>query len=85
MNIRNIRPLGALSRTLCNWARRGNVQTTVAHSGRVRAAVDSFGIALGWMSRGYQYDTRTLRQRLADNNARYHLRDAVRALRGVRP
>jgi len=29
------------------------------------------GIALGWMSRGYQYDTRTCFQRMTDRNARY--------------
>jgi hypothetical protein len=37
-----------------------------------RRRVQHFAIALGWMSKGYQYDDRTLRQRLTNRSARYH-------------
>lgn len=78
--MKDFRPLKTVGNAMSKWARRDNVQTTVQHSGRIRAAVDSFGIALGWMGRGYQYDERTLWQRLTDKSARYHFRAAVRAL-----
>jgi hypothetical protein len=41
-----------------------------------RARVNHFAIALAWMSRGYQYDKRTLVERLTDHSARAHFRFA---------
>lgn len=74
------RPLKAIGRALSAWARRGNCQTTVAHSGRVRAAADHAGIAMQWMGKGYQYDQRTWRERLCAGN--FYWRAAARALFG---
>jgi len=60
----NFRPLRSIGQFLSTWARGKSVQTTVRYSGRIRTAVDYIGVALGWMSRGYQYDTRTFMQRM---------------------
>ncbi len=72
------RPLKAAGLALSRWARGTNVQTTVAHSGRIRTAIDNVGIALQWMSRGYQYDTRSFAQRMRAGN--WYWRRAARAL-----
>ena len=74
------RPLKLAGQALSRWARRGNVQTTVEYSGRVRTAINNAGIALQWMSRGYQYDDRPLCQRVRAGN--YYWRAAARALAG---
>ncbi len=73
-----IRPLNTIGRAMSRWARRGAIQTTVEFHGRLRTAIDQAGIALSWMSRGYQYDTRNLRQRMVAGN--YYWSRAFRAL-----
>lgn len=68
----DFRPLRALGKAIQRAA--GIVQPSYPTGWRQR--VNHFAIALGWMSRGYQYDSRTLLQRLTDKSARAHFRFA---------
>ena len=63
-----IRPLRSLGLAISRAARGNRVQ-----SSGVRGCVDSFGMSLSAVSKGYQFDTRTMWQRLTDKGARYHL------------
>lgn len=74
------RPLKTIGNALCLWAKRGEQYsyTSVKYSGRIRHAANQVGIALGWMSRGYQYDDRSFAQRMRAGN--WYWRAAARAL-----
>lgn len=78
-----MRPLKAIGNFLSKWARKGNVQTTVRYSGRIRAAVDHIGIALAWMGKGYQYDDRTFVQRMKAGNYYWMMAFAVLTFRDL--
>lgn len=69
------RPLKAIGLCISNWARGFRPSYPQGWRGRV----ESFGMALTAMSKGYQYDKRTWLQRLTDSGARYHFSRAFGA------
>lgn len=70
------RPLYRLSLLLDRLAFAGVHRPSFPAIGTLRYRIEMASLALGWMARGNQWDTRSLRERLSAGN--YFWRAAVR-------